>query len=95
MLIEFSLRGRESSGKLTVKHTFEHLPAHPVAELDYPSCEAFTYLRKCLNRPRGDVISLCNGMNRHFIAQVAQLECDIAAAINASHSDFLGCIFRQ
>lgn len=73
------------------QRSLQHAPAHDVAELDHPRGEPFAEGREGLDRSAGEVVFARNEVDGEFVAEIAELEGGVEAAVDAGRVDFGGC----
>jgi hypothetical protein len=52
-------------------------------------------LGKILDEAARSVVFLCDGVDRDFVADVAELEGGVSATIDTGEGDFIGCSFSE
>ena len=67
---------------------FEHSPAHFVAEVYHTCCETFAYLGKGLHEAAGNFESARDQVDGCFVAEIAELEGSVKAAVDSGGADF-------
>ena len=73
----------------------EHAPAHPVAEVDHARGEALADLREGLHEAPGHLELAGDEVDGGFVAEVAQLQGGVEAAVDAGGGDLRGGRFRE
>ncbi len=67
---------------------FEHSPAHFVAEVDHARGETFADLGEGLHEAARDFESAGDEVDGRFVAEVAELEGGVEAAVDSGGADF-------
>ena len=74
---------------------FEHAPAHFVAKVDHARGEAFADLGECLHEAAGHLEFAGDEVDGRFVAQVAELEGGVEAAVDSGGVHFRGGGFGE
>ena len=74
---------------------FEHAPAHFVAEVDHASGEAFADLGERLHEAAGDLEFASDEVDGRFVAEIAELEGGVEAAVDSGGVHFRGGGFGE
>lgn len=67
---------------------FQHAPAHFGAEVDHAGCETFAGLREGLHEAPGDLEFARDEVDGGFVAEVAELEGGVEAAVDEGGAEF-------
>lgn len=74
---------------------FEHPPTHFVAEIDHARRETFADLGEGLHEAAGDFESASDDVDGCFVAEVAELERGVEAAVDSGGADLRGGGFGE
>lgn len=90
---------RFCSGLEPVDHVlqrgFQHAPAHLVAEVDHAGRESLADLGEGLHEAAGGLEFAGHEVDGRFVAEVAQLQGGVEAAVDAGGVNFRGGRFRE
>jgi hypothetical protein len=71
-----------------IQHRGKRSPPHHLTEFDHPTRKPVTCLRQILHSAAGDFVFASDGVDWHFVTEIAELERGVETFVDAGDFDF-------